>query len=508
LSSGFPCSLNAQFDPDAARTTILQTEWNERRLDDLADLIAVSAADCMGRDPEAAWNAIPLASEVPTSAGAWVRGKLLGVVDRLIDGAHGAATTSSQALASSSPELAILISCVGRKLVLKQRIEDATTALRTQKEQAEKANFDKTRFLAAASHDLRQPMHALGLFMGELQNRLETPEQRKIVEKVEESVTAMSGLLDSLLDISKLDAGVIVPQVQDIEISTLLRRLSEAYMPSAKARSIRLRIHTCSWRVRSDPILLERILMNLLGNAIRYTQEHGCVLLACRKRGDRLRFEVRDNGPGIPLAEQENIFREFVQLENTARDRSKGLGLGLPIVQRSAKLLNHPLYLCSSPGRGSVFALDVPRVPDLKDLLAQGSATSPNPPVDGEGSFTGRHVLVVDDDELVRNGTAGLVEAWGCRVAMAASLAEAEHQFEQSPFELVICDFRLPDGNGVELAEHIYLQSKLKPAFILVSGDTSPEVLKLVADKGMHLLHKPVRPAKLRSMMAFVLKAK
>ncbi|MBU4046024.1 MAG: response regulator, partial [Gammaproteobacteria bacterium] len=135
-------------------------------------------------------------------------------------------------------------------------------------------------------------------------------------------------------------------------------------------------------------------------------------------------------------------------------------------------------------------------------------ATSPNPAVDSEGSFTGRHVLVVDDDELVRNGTAGLIEAWGCRVSMAASLAEAERQFEQSPFELVICDFRLPDGNGVELAERVYMQSKQKPAFILVSGDTSPEVLKLVADKGMHLLHKPVRPAKLRAMMAFVLKAK
>ncbi|MDD5471680.1 MAG: hybrid sensor histidine kinase/response regulator, partial [Sideroxydans sp.] len=391
---------------------------------------------------------------------------------------------------------------------LQQRIENATTALRSQKEQAEKANFDKTRFLAAASHDLRQPMHALGLFMGELQNRLETPEQRKIVEKVEESVTAMSGLLDSLLDISKLDAGVIVPQVQEIDISTLLRRLTEAYEPLAAAKSIKLRIHTSNSRVRSDPILLERILMNLLGNAIRYTQEQGTVLLACRKRGDRLRFEVRDNGAGIPLSEQENIFREFVQLENAARDRSKGLGLGLPIVQRSARLLNHPLYLCSTPGRGSVFAVEVPRVPDLHDLLGQESAVKSSPAAEAEGSFAGRLVLVVDDDELVRNGTAGLIESWGCKVEMAGSLSEVARRFEQSQFDLVICDYRLPDGTGVDLAERQYMQGKQKPAFILVSGDTSPEVLKLVADKGMHLLHKPVRPAKLRSMMAFVLKAR
>lgn len=393
---------------------------------------------------------------------------------------------------------------------LKQRIEDATTALRSQKEQAEKANFDKTRFLAAASHDLRQPMHALGLFMGELHNRIETPGQRKIVEKVEESVSAMSGLLDSLLDISKLDAGVIVPQLQEIEISTLLRRLMEAHEPFAKAKSIKLHIHTSNARVRSDPILLERILMNLLGNAIRYSHEHGSVLLACRKRGDRLRFEVRDNGPGIPLDEQENIFKEFVQLENSARDRSKGLGLGLPIVQRSARLLNHPLYLRSAPGRGSVFALEVRRVPDLKDLLTQDSAVGTSSPAvaETEGSFKDRYVLIVDDDELVRNGTAGLVEAWGCRVQMAENLTEAEQQFALTPFDLVICDYRLPDGTGVELADRIYMRSKLKPTFILVSGDTSPEVLKLVADKDMHLLHKPVRPARLRSMMSFVLQVK
>ncbi len=391
---------------------------------------------------------------------------------------------------------------------LQQRIEYATTALRRQKEEAEKANFDKTRFLAAASHDLRQPMHALGLFMGELQNRIDTPQQRKIVEKVEESVTAMSGLLDSLLDISKLDAGVIVPQVQEIEIATLLRRLYEAYEPMAKGKSIHLHIDTSAARVMSDPILLERILMNLLSNAIRYTQEHGSVMLACRKRGDCLRFEVRDNGPGIPSEEQENIFREFVQLENAARDRSKGLGLGLPIVQRSARLLKHPLDVRSVQGKGSVFSIEVPRVPELKDLLADRGAVRPSPSVESPASFTDRYVLVVDDDELVCNGTAGLVEAWGCRVEQATCLAEVEQKFEQAQFELVICDYRLPDGTGIELADRIYMRSKQKPAFILVSGDTSPEVLKLVADKGMHLLHKPVRPAKLRSMIAFVLKAK
>jgi signal transduction histidine kinase len=387
---------------------------------------------------------------------------------------------------------------------LQQRIQDATLALRAQKDEAEKANFDKTRFLAAASHDLRQPMHALGLFMGELHNRIETPEQRKIVEKVEESVAAMSSLLDSLLDISKLDAGVVVPHVQELDLAILLRRLAEVYQPMAQGKSITLRIHTVPCRVSSDPILLERILMNLLSNAIRYTPERGSVLLACRKRGERMRIEVRDNGPGIPSEEQGNVFREFVQLENSARERNKGLGLGLPIVERSAKLLRHPLYLVSAPGRGSVFAIEVPRVPDLRDLL-QGSVTRLLQ-TEHEGSFEGRRILVVDDDELVRLGTAGLIEAWGAQVEMAGNLDEVRRRFEQEHFDLVICDYRLPDGNGMELADCLNARQAQKPAFILVSGDTSPEVLKQVADKGLHLLHKPVRPAKLRSMIGSLLK--
>lgn len=233
---------------------------------------------------------------------------------------------------------------------LQQRIEQATQALREKKEDAEKANFDKTRFLAAASHDLCQPMHALGLFMGELHHRISTPEQRQIAGKVEEAVAAMTGLLESLLDISRLDAGVVAPQIQEVEIGTLIHRLMEIFDAQAKNKSITLHVRCCPVRVLSDPVLLERILLNLLGNAIRYTPQHGTVMLACRRRGDQLRIEIRDNGNGIALQEQEKIFQEFVQLENAARDRSKGLGLGLPIVERLCRLLNHPLSLRSGLG--------------------------------------------------------------------------------------------------------------------------------------------------------------
>lgn len=390
---------------------------------------------------------------------------------------------------------------------LQQRIDDATQEMREKKEEAERANFDKTRFLAAASHDLRQPMHAMGLFIGELSNRIDTPEQRKIVEKVEESVEAMSGLLDSLLDISKLDAGVIVPQEQEFAIDVLLHRLEQDFSSIALKRSITFRVHSIEATVVSDPILLERILSNLISNAIRYVAQDGIVMVACRKSGENIRIEVKDNGPGIPVEEQQNIFKEFVQLTNKARDRSKGLGLGLAIVDRLSKLLRHPVTLRSAPQRGSTFSIEVPRVPTVHELLAEGATVR-----SGSGAisneYVGLNVLVVDDDEMVRNGTAGLLSSWGCQIHVAGSLAEARLIQADIHFDLIVCDYRLPDGDGLELADHIEAYCAIRPAFILISGDTSPEVLQRVASQGYHLLHKPVRPAKLRSMLSFVLRPK
>ncbi len=388
-----------------------------------------------------------------------------------------------------------------------QRIDEATKEMREKKEEAERANFEKTRFLAAASHDLRQPMHAMGLFMGELSNRIDTPEQRKIVEKVEESVEAMSGLLDSLLDISKLDAGVIVPQEQEFAIDVLLHRLAQDFSSIALKRSITFRVHPIEATVVSDPILLERILINLISNAIRYVEQDGIVMVACRKSGEHIRIEVRDNGPGIPLEEQQNIFKEFVQLTNKARDRSKGLGLGLAIVNRLSKLLGHSVTLRSAPQRGSTFAIEVPRVPNVHELLAEGSIVrTASGALSNE--YAGLNVLVVDDDELVRKSTSGLFASWGCKIQVAGSLAEVRKLATDACFDLVVCDYRLPDGNGLELANCIDTHCEIKPAFILISGDTSPEVLQVVVAKGHHLLHKPVRPAKLRSMLSFVLKKK
>ncbi len=388
---------------------------------------------------------------------------------------------------------------------LQQRVEEATRELRSKKEEAEKANFDKSRFLAAASHDLRQPMHALGLFVGELHSRLDTPEQRKIASKVEESVEALSSLLDSLLDISKLDAGIVVPQIQGVDLDAMVRRLVQDYIPVAQRKNITLHVWSLKEMVLSDPVLLERILLNLMGNAIRYTSPNGSVLLACRRRGDNLRIEVRDNGIGIPPEEQQNVFREFVQLANSARDRSKGIGLGLAIVDRLAKLLHHPLDLRSAPDTGSTFAVTVPRVFGVDELLAEPQP-APTTALPRHDKLDNLRVLVVDDDMLVRTSTAGILESWGCDVSLGEGLDEVWREYSESHFDLVICDYRLPDGNGLQLADRIRDHCELPPAFILVSGDTSPEILQAVNERGLHLLHKPVRPAKLRSLILFLLK--
>lgn len=388
---------------------------------------------------------------------------------------------------------------------LQQRVDEATRELRIKKEEAEKANFDKSRFLAAASHDLRQPMHALGLFVGELHSRLDTPEQRKIANKVEESVEALSSLLDSLLDISKLDAGIVTPQIQGVDIDALARRLVQDFVPVAQRKNITLHVRCIEDMVLSDPVLLERILLNLMSNAIRYTPQNGSVLLACRRRGDNLRIEVRDNGIGIPEEEQQNVFREFVQLANSARDRSKGIGLGLAIVDRLAKLLHHPLQLRSIPNGGSTFSVTVPRVFGVKELLAEPGYV-PATSMPRHDRLDNLRVLVVDDDMLVRTSTAGILESWGCHISVGESLEEVWKEYSESHFDLVICDYRLPDGNGLQLADRIKEHCKIPPAFILVSGDTSPEILQAVKDRGHHLLHKPVRPAKLRSLILFMLK--
>lgn len=393
---------------------------------------------------------------------------------------------------------------------LQARVDEATRELRQKKEEAENASRDKTRFLAAASHDLRQPMHALGLFVGQLRSKVATPEQIGIVKQIEASAEAMADLLDELLDISKLDAGVVVPRVLAFPIGPLLGRMAQDYAPVAAKKGIRLRVRPCDAVVASDPVLLERILSNLLNNALNYTPPQGGVLVACRRSGQRVRIEVRDSGIGIPPEEQKNIFREFFQVENAARDRSRGLGLGLAIVERLSRLLDHPVSLRSAAGRGSTFAVEVPLhawAADEDDARRPPGVAEPvsSYGVQADSRLNGARVLLVEDDALVRASTEGMLASWGCTVQVAVSRREGAERCAEGTFDLLVCDYRLPDGSGLDMIAEAEALCRRRVPAILISGDTGPEVLQRVAAGGHRLLHKPVRPAKLRSLMLFLL---
>lgn len=366
------------------------------------------------------------------------------------------------------------------------------------------ANQAKSRFLAAASHDLRQPMHALRLFVGQLRSSREGADRNALVERIDAAVTAIGDLLDELLDISKLDAGVVAPQPQDFRIADVLDAIETQFAPLAREEGLKFRIVPSSAWVHSDPVLLQRILLNLASNAVRYTARGG-VLVGCRRRGHSLRVAVWDTGCGIPEEHQEEVFREFVQLENPERDRSKGLGLGLAIVSRLAQLLGSRIELRSAVGRGSMFAIDVP----LADAASQVEGALAQRALQPRGAnLRGTFVVIVDDDEPALAGMQGLLEDWGCLTLTAGSAAEALSKLTEHdrPPELIVCDYRLRAGDtGIEAIRRIRMAAECPVPAILVTGDTTPEVLRAANENGLPVLHKPVSPVKLRALLAQLL---
>lgn len=379
---------------------------------------------------------------------------------------------------------------------LEARITDATSQLRNRTDEAERANHAKSRFLAAASHDLRQPMHALGLFVAELAGRLHGSEHRGLIRQIEESVGAMEDLLDALLDMSKLDASGVTASRSVFALQPLLSRIVDDFSADALQRGLRLKLRATDLWIESDPLLFERIVINLLSNAVRYTQRGG-VLVAARRRGERVVVEVRDSGPGIPDEAQEMIFEEFYQLQNPARTRGQGLGLGLAIVRRLSELLEHRVTVKSHPGQGAVFAIEVPRA-DAPDH-AHRQAEPENLP-----ERLSMSVLVIDDDAGSRTGIAGLLASWGCHVLCAATLSEARdaiRQHDRAP-ALILCDFRLAAvASGIDVLDTLRAELASDIAAALVTGDTDPQVRQMAAARGYPVLHKPVRPARLRALV-------
>jgi two-component system, sensor histidine kinase len=379
-------------------------------------------------------------------------------------------------------------------LAARLRNEDLVEQLRAQVELAARANQEKTRFLASAAHDLRQPLHALGLFCAALDQRLQNVPEKPLVRNMMNAIEALESSFGAMLDISRLDAGVVKKAPQSFPIRDLFRRLYQHFGGDAEARDLSLRFRAARRHVVSDPQLLERVLANLVQNALRYTKEGG-VLVAARRHHDGVSLEVWDTGLGIPEDKMEMIFREFYQLDNPERDRSRGLGMGLAIVQRLCNLLEHPLQVKSTPGRGSVFRVLVP---------AGDAGSAEAPPLEAD-TLPPREVarvtvLLIDDERAIREATRELLRPMQVDVLVAATIGEAVELARQSPvrIDLILSDWRLRgQENGVDAVRAVRAVCGDSTPAVLITGDTTPELLKLAHESGLVILHKPLQPREL-----------
>ncbi len=367
-----------------------------------------------------------------------------------------------------------------------------------QRSAAERANLAKSKFLAAASHDLRQPLHAMMMFAGALEGRLADDRDRRTLARLQDSMGAMRELFDSLLDISRLDAGVVVPKVRDFSLTPLFERLGADFSLQAAQQQLAWHCEPTAAVVRSDPALLETLLRNLVGNALRHTR-HGSVRLWCEPAAEELRISVKDTGPGIASGHHAEIFREFHQLENAERDPARGLGLGLAIVDRLARLLGHRIELTSAPGEGSCFSVVLPA-----GASVEAHASRPAEGVQPADELEGMSVVVIDDDAAARDGLRALLERWGCAVSLASSEDEAAAQLRGAPRspELIVVDLRLHEGrSGIQAIDRLRREAGWPIPALIVTGDTAPEHLRAAHASGHALLHKPVAPARLRAFL-------
>lgn len=379
---------------------------------------------------------------------------------------------------------------------LRLRSEALAEDLRRERDTADAANRAKSSFLAAASHDLRQPVHALGLFAGALL-RLDLPgEARLLVERIEASAAAMDGLFNAILDISRLDAGVVEVAPRAFRVGPYLARICRDLRPEAEAKGLRLRCRSCDEVAWTDPFLLERVVRNLVSNAVRYS-DRGGVLVACRRRGGRLAIQVFDTGAGIAAGDHERIFQEYVQIGNVERDRTKGLGLGLAIVRRTCAILDMPIALRSRIGRGSCFEVEMA----LSDEAALAEDSVAAPP----GALAERSLIVVIDDEAsIREAMERLLAGWGHDVIAAGSGDEAVARLASHPTrpDLIVSDYRLRDGEtGTEVIERLRSEFNETIPALIITGDTAPDRLIEARTSGLVLLHKPVPNGKLRAAM-------
>jgi PAS domain S-box-containing protein len=390
---------------------------------------------------------------------------------------------------------------VSRDITERKRSDEA---LRAAKEEAERANLAKSKFLASASHDLRQPVQALVFFTSALESKVASTSANLLVGDLKGSLEALSALLDSLLDVSRLDAGVVTPEIANVSLAVILERLIANITPQAAAKGVALKLVPTSAIIRTDAMLFGRIIQNLISNAVKYTNR-GRILVGCRHQGESIRVEVWDTGIGIPKDQHDEIFQEFYQIGNYERDRAQGLGLGLAIVQRLSRLLNCRVTLRSVEGKGSVFTVTVPLVGHNKTKNIAYMPYLPN----GERRDGRPIVLVIDDEAAVLRSLRVVIEDWGYDVLTATGEDEALAQLAQQARapDLIVADYRLRAGrNGAEAVRHIRrIFDRAIPA-IIITGDTAPERIREARTHGLDILHKPVQPAALKAVIADAVK--
>jgi signal transduction histidine kinase len=386
---------------------------------------------------------------------------------------------------------------------LEQRVAERTVELtRVNRELAEarasadEANIGKTRFFAAAGHDILQPLNAARLYSSSLVERLGASGESDLVHNIDSALESVETILGAVLDISRLDTGSMKARMTSVPLNELLKRIETDFAPMAQEKNLDLVVMPTSLTVRSDPNLLRRLIQNLVSNAIKYTLK-GKVVVGARRRGGEVVIQVTDSGIGIPSSKFRTVFKEFARLDEGARTAS-GLGLGLSIVDRLSRMLHHPVQLISTPGKGTTFRIHLPREADrLVPAKAVGGITSPA----ASDRLQGVRVLCIDNEPKILEGMTLLLTGWGCEVLPAGSVATLEEPFltlAAAP-DVIVADYHLDDGDGISAIRLIRtFYGKTIPA-LLVTADRSPEVRSDAEKYGISVQHKPVKPAALRA---------
>ena len=386
---------------------------------------------------------------------------------------------------------------------LKQDLWEQGEGLQNAKIDAERANKAKSLFLASASHDLRQPLNAMQMYIAALQSKVKDKEILRIIEDINSVSMSTARLLNALLDVSELEVGAIKPRFESFLVNNMLISIFQSFLPLAKDKGLNFRVVPSSLYVRSDPALLERILGNFMSNAIRYTNK-GSVLIGCRKRGEKVVIEVWDTGCGISDDQMTLIYEDFYQIENKERDRGKGLGLGLALAKRLAESLEHSINSKSTLGAGSCFSVTV-------DIAENNTENNQEESFMNIMNLSGTNILLVEDDLDVLKATKQLLESWGCKVKTARNKDEVMNFIKENPYDnpdIILADNRLPgDASGIDIT--YLIQEKLQASIpcVIMTGDVERNHVQSIIDQGFPVLLKPIQPAKFRAMLSHLIKA-